>query len=90
MRVDKDRCLIKNSRIMCKEIDGATVLIDPYRRTFVRLNSTASGIWRLIDSKHTCSAIIQELKSIFEVEDIVLEKDVVGFLKQLLEREIIK
>ncbi len=90
MRLEKERCLSKNSRIIYKEIEGAGALIDPYRRTFLRLNPTASEIWRLIDGKHTCSAIIQELKSIFEVEDIELEKDVIGFLKRLLEREIIE
>jgi hypothetical protein len=90
MRLDKDRSLSKNNRILYKEIDGSSVLIDPYRRTLVRLNSTALEIWRLVDGKHTCFAIIQELKSIFEVEDVELERDVVGFLKQLLEREMIE
>ena len=90
MRFDKDQVLIKNGQIVYKEAGGTGVLIDPYRRTLVHLNLTASRIWQLLDGERSCSAIIDALKAEFEVEDKELEKDVFDVLKELFKREMIQ
>ena len=90
MRIDKDRCFRKNDHILYKEIDGAGVLVDPYRRTLVHLNPTASQIWQLLDEAHSCTAIIKKLQAEFEVGDKELEKDVSDVFNELFKREMIQ
>ena len=90
MRLDKDRCFRKNGQIVYKEMDGSGVLIDPYRRTLVQLNPTASQIWQLLDGGHSCAAIIEALREEFEVEDKELEKNVMDVLHEFFKREMIQ
>ena len=90
MAVDKDRCFCRNGQIVYKEIDGTGVLIDPYRRTLVKLNPAAQEIWRLLDGSRTYAGIIERLKAVFEVEAEELEKDVYVFLQDLIRREMIQ
>jgi len=90
MRIDKESNFRKNGRIMCKNIDGTDVLIDPYRRTLVHLNPTASLIWRLLDGERSCAGIIEALREEFEAGDKQIEADVVSLLKELLKREMIE
>jgi hypothetical protein len=90
MRVDQYRCFKKSGRILYKEIDGAGVLIDPYRRTLIHLNATSLRIWQLLDGNNSCETVIEALRAEFESEDKDLEKDVVSFIKELLKREMIE
>lgn len=89
MKIDAGYCYRKNDFIICKELADGPVLIDPYRRTLVQLNPVAREIWQLLDGGHSVAAVIDILKTDFEVDIKILEKDVIGFLKDLFRREII-
>lgn len=86
---DIDRRFKKNSQVLCKEIAGEPVLVDPYRREVMRLNPTAAEIWRLLDGERTPRDIINTLKDIFDVDEKVLQKDTLDFMKELIKLEII-
>jgi hypothetical protein len=90
MNFDMSIVFQKNEQIIFKEVDAAPALIDPYRRTLVTLNPTAFQIWQLLDGAHSVAAIVEQLKSELEVEDKILNKDIVGFLKDLIKREMIQ
>jgi len=87
--LDMDYCFSKNEQIICKELEGSSVLIDPYRRTLVRLNETGLEVWGRLDGKRSVMAIVEELKEIFEIDEKSLVRDVVGFLDDLTRREIV-
>lgn len=89
MKVDIGYCYRKNDQIIYKELVAGPALIDPYRRTLVKLNSTARAIWQLLNGEHSVASIIDILKNQFEIDTKILEKDVIGFLKDLIRREII-
>lgn len=89
MKIDSGYCYRKNDQLIFKDLSDGPVLIDPYRRTLVKLNLTAQAVWRLLDGSHSVAAIIDTLKEEFEVDPKTLQKDVAGFLKDLLRREII-
>ena len=80
----------KNDTILYKELAGAPTLIDPYRRTLVRLNPAAFEIWQLLDGIHSVLEIIGAVRDAFEVDEASLKKDVIGFLKEMLRREMIR
>jgi hypothetical protein len=89
MRVDTGYCYRKNDQIIYKDLGGAPVLIDPYRRTLVQLNPTAHKIWLLLDGERPVTAIIEVLNAEFEIDPGKLEQDISSFLKELVRREMI-
>lgn len=88
--VDARYCFRKNEQILYKELKEGPVLIDPYRRTLIRLNPAALEIWRLLDGERPVSAIIETILDSFEVDGETAKKDVTGFLKDLARREMIR
>ena len=86
---DLNHCYRKNEQILCKELEGAPVLIDPYRRTLITLNPVGFDIWQLLDGEHSALGIINNLKELFDIDEKHLEKDVINFLEDLAKREII-
>lgn len=83
-----DHCFKKNSQIICKEADAA--LVDPYRRTLVRLNPAGLRVWQLLDGARSTESIIDIMEAEFEVDIDTLGKDVRDFLKELARREMIE
>ncbi len=80
----------KNDTILYKELSGTPALIDPYRRTLVRLNPAAFEIWQLLDGTRSVLEIIGSVRDAFEIDEASLRKDVIGFLKEMLRREMIR
>jgi hypothetical protein len=89
MGFDKNYCFRKNDQIIYKGLADGPVLIDPYRRTLIRLNPAAQAIWQLLDGKRPVAAIIEILRGEFEIDAKSLDRDVTSFLKDLSRREII-
>lgn len=87
--VDTSYCFKKNEQIIYKDLADGPVLIDPYRRTLIRLNSMALEIWRLLDGEHSVAGIVEILKDRFDAGELDLKKDVTDFLSELVKREII-
>ena len=90
MGIDTHHCFKKNNRILLKEINGVPALIDMYRRTQMGLNPTALEIWLLLDGCHSVCAIIEKLKEEFDVDVKMLERDILGFFRDLIRREMIQ
>ena len=90
MRIDRGKVFKKNSRILERDVDGAPVLIDPYRRTLVRLNSTGREIWRLVDGARPVAEVLETLEIEFDVDAKKLKRDVLGLLQELAKREMIR
>ena len=90
MAFDMDYCFRRNDKIIYKEINSVPSLIDPYRRTLVKLNPTAHKIWQLSDGEHSVADIVEILEAEFEIDAENLKRDMMFFLKDLLKREMIK
>jgi hypothetical protein len=79
----------KSERIICREAGESRVLIDPYRRTQVSLNPAGGSIWDMIDGKNSFADILDALGHEYEGAAGQMEKDLRGFLNDLLKREMI-
>ncbi len=88
--VELSRVYMKDPQILRKELEDGPVLIDPYRRVMIPLNHTAVDIWDLLDGEKAVGAITEEIMDRFEVDGKTAEKDVTGFLKELIKREMIR
>lgn len=90
MPPDTGYCYSRNTQIIYKDLGDGPALIDPYRRALVKLNPTAHRIWQLLDGGHSVNAIMDILEGEFNIERKRLSKDVLGFLKELAKREMIR
>ena len=73
----------KNPHILSSEIDRDVVIMDLASASYYTLNSTASEIWRLLDSKRTVSSIFEELCSTHRVVREEIETEVFDLFKDL-------
>lgn len=87
--INLEQCYLKNSQIITKEVDGEIVLLDPYRRAMVRLNTVAAEIFSLIDGERSVSMIIFEMRQRFDVQEDIVRRDVLAVLKEFIKKEII-
>lgn len=87
--INMQRYYKKNNQILCREFSDGPVLIDPYRRTLVRLNPTALEIWHLLDGGHSTEEIAHALEDRFDADAEDLKKDIAGFIQELVRREMV-
>ncbi|MGE5307781.1 MAG: PqqD family protein [Deltaproteobacteria bacterium] len=82
-------CYKREDRVIFTDLGDTGTLVDPYRRTLVKLNPAALQIWKLLDGTRPFGSLIEALSRDFEVDGPRLEKDVAAFLKDLARREMI-
>jgi hypothetical protein len=87
--VDINRRFTKNNQILYKEMEGGSVLVDPYRRAAIRLNPVASEIWRLLDQGRSILEVIDILKECFDAGEEIMRKDALDFIEELIALEMI-
>jgi len=85
--------LLRNN-IILQEIDAnhgdkETVVVLPSKNQIKVVNEVGSFILHLIDSKRTVGEIVEEVQRQYAAPAEQIEKDVVTFLGQLAEKEII-
>lgn len=70
-----------------EEIDGEILLYSPASTRSVYLNSTASLIWRLCDSKQSVGQIVDQLRDAFPDAADAIEDDVKRSIELFVENE---
>ena len=92
---DLDKIPGKNTELVWRVIDGETVIIpldeqtsDSEKISF--LNETGTRIWELIDGKNSIKDIVVKIVKEYEIEEKEAEKEVVSFVENLKNRNLIK
>ncbi len=85
-----EKILVPNEEIISfKEIDGEIVFFHKEERNLYELNETANFIWKeLIKGKKPKDVIRSMQKKFKEIKKEVLEKDVLDFIKKLIDKKI--
>ena len=85
-----EKRLVPNEEIISfREIDGEIVFLHKKERNFYELNETANFIWKALINGEKPKDIIKSMQKKFkEVEKEVLEKDVLDFIKKLINKKI--
>ena len=63
--------------VFAQEIDGEMVLLD------MNLDETGTAIWKAIEEKRVLQDVYETLLEEYDVEEEVLKKDLIDFVKQL-------
>ncbi len=94
-RINMKGIYIPSSDIVSREVEGEIIIVPivsgvgDMEEGLFSLNNTGKAIWKRLDGKNNVKSIIEALKEIFEAEEGEIEKDVKGFLYELLNRKII-
>lgn len=81
--------LINKKKIAYRIIDGEAVVLNLENGTFHTYNSLATFIWQQADGKTSIKDIIESVVREFEVDEKQCQEDCVGFIQELVEKELI-
>ena len=79
----------RNKGILFRREKDKTVLLDELSGSPYYLENTGSYIWNIIDGKRNLKDILNELTQRFDSDEKVIKTDLIEFITELLENQII-
>ncbi len=79
----------RNKSILFRRDKEKTVLLDELSGSPYYLENTGSYIWNIIDGKKNLKDILNELTQRFDSDEKVMKTDLIEFITELLENQII-
>ena len=76
-------------QVASRLVDGEAVIILPQSGQIVVLNEVGSRIWDLADGRHSVGQIAEAIAAEYEVTAEQAIRDVEGFVRQLVEKEML-
>ncbi len=80
---------MRNPDIIGRLADDEAVLVMPQKGQVKVFNEVGAVIWELIDGKRDVGQIVEQVCSQFEVDRVSAEMDTLGFISELIKREIV-
>jgi hypothetical protein len=88
-RVARDSVVVRNKELVFREVDGETVMLSVETGKYYGLDPVGGKIWELIEQPMAVSELCARLLEEFDVELETCEQDVLCFLNQLAEEQIV-
>jgi len=94
-KIDLDTIYIPSEDVVAREIEGELIIvpigagIGDMEDELYTLNDTGKAIWNKLDAKKNLKKVVEELSQEFESSSDKMEKDVIGFVKELLKRRML-
>lgn len=80
---------IKHPRTASRLVDGEAVVVLPEENVVKVLNAVGSRVWDLANGKRTVREIAATIYQEFEVDQAQAEQDVVEFVAEMVESELL-
>jgi len=88
--MDKQTKLKRNEYMLSVEMDSETVMMNIESGNYFGINNVGSHIWDLLESEDTIQNILDSVQQHFETNnDDTVETDIVAFLNDMLEQDLI-
>jgi len=84
--VAMDDTVQRNQRMPWRIIEDEAILINIDSEMVIHLNEVAAEIWSAMDGKKTIREIVDTVHGMFKADRSTIEKDVVKFVDELLEK----
>ena len=81
---------LRRQDLVWREVDGEAVIISPDNKAMHVLNDVGSRIWILLDGEHSKEDILGIISAEYEDAGSTLEKDVSGYLEELLSMNLLE
>ena len=91
----KEKIFLKNKELVTRKITGELFIV-PVRgkladmQRIFTLNPVAEFIWNSLDGKTNIGNIRQSILSNYEVNEQAVDSDILDFIKELLEADLIR
>ena len=86
---EKDTVIHSEDRLSAAHLDGEAIVLDTSSGTYFGVNQLGARILTLIESPVSLSRIVETLSREYDVEASRIEEDVVAFLTELREKELV-
>lgn len=80
----------RGTGVLCRELDGETILLDPESGTYYALNEVGSRVWELAAERPSVEEILRRLGEEYAVDESTLGRDVDALLGRLLDEGLIE
>ena len=84
-----DTVLHRNSEIISTEIDGETVMMDAEFENYFGMAAVATRIWNFLEKEISFDELCTKLMKEFEVEEQQCRNEVLKFLAQLHDKDLL-
>lgn len=88
--LELDDCIIRNPDLVATEMDGDLVMMSIERGEYYGLNAVASRIWELLEAPMRVKELCNQLTREFEVDGEQCRLEVMTFVNELFENEMIR
>ena len=86
----KASVVVRSRELVSSEIDGEIVMMSIENGKYYGLDEVGSCIWRMLEKPHPVADIITQILVDYEVERATCEEDVMRFLQQLDDDNILE
>ena len=84
-----DSVFQRNEQVLVQEVEGEAVLVLPAAGKVRVLNETGAFIWHHLDGKKRLADVVQALCAAYNVRPEEAGQDVLAFVTDLLERDLV-
>jgi hypothetical protein len=94
-KANMNACYIPSEDIVAREIEGELIIvplvagIGDMDDELYTLNEHGRAIWRLLNNQKTLKSIAVELAHEYQASPKEVERDVIGFVEELLKRKMV-
>jgi hypothetical protein len=85
-----DSVVVRRAEPLTAHVDSELVMLDPRQSRYFGLDSIGNRIWALLEQPHSVAALCSTLEAEFDVTPETCRADVLGFLEQLREAELVE
>lgn len=82
--------LKRNPNLISSCINDEIVIFDEEHGFYFSMNKIGTQIWNFLDQERRLSELLEDLLQIYDISESSCERDLQGFLNQLLEKKIIQ
>lgn len=90
MEILPNHIITRNEEPLSSEIDGERVMMSIEQGKYFGLNTVGSFIWEVLEQKPTLELLLEEVEKKYEVDASTCKTETIAFLKQLLDKHLIK
>ena len=84
--IGMDDTVQRNQRMPWRIIEAEAILVNIDNEMVIHLNEVAAEIWSAMDGKKSVREIVEVVHGMFKADRPTIEKDVVKFIDELLEK----
>ncbi|MNB76536.1 Coenzyme PQQ synthesis protein D [compost metagenome] len=85
-----DTVLVQCEGNIVSDMDGEKVMLSIERGKYFNLGQVGGDIWELIGTPRSVKEIVEELRKSYEIDLEICEQDVIPFLQNLLQEDLIR